>query len=63
VWGFYKEDRLPIWFGYVLWPNGAEVRVDHAPIDENTNRIDIKSAAKQYQIFVSYKYVKMEIGE
>jgi uncharacterized heparinase superfamily protein len=63
VWGLYKEDILPIWLGYVLWPNGAEVSIDHTLIDENTIRIDIKSAAKQYQILVRYDDVNMEIGE
>lgn len=61
VWGFYVEDKLPIWLGYVLWPRGTEVRADHSPIDENSSRIDIKSAEKQYQIIVNYKYVNIEM--
>jgi hypothetical protein len=63
VWGLEMEDILPIWLGYVLWPYGTEVRVDQAPIDENANRIDIKTAEKHYQIFVRYDDVNMEIIE
>jgi len=60
VWSLCREDRLPIWLGYVLWPEATDVAVDTAIVDEHTYRINVHSAGVQYNIFCGFKDIKVE---
>lgn len=63
VWGLSQEGKLPIWFGYVLWPHEHKVSVDQALIDGNTACIKIKSIHKEFNLMIDYDAVEMEITE
>jgi uncharacterized heparinase superfamily protein len=50
VWGFRREDELPFWLGYVLWPELTEVSIRISVVGEHSCRVDVGSEGKRYRI-------------
>jgi uncharacterized heparinase superfamily protein len=50
VWGFHREDELPFWLGYVLWPELTEVSVRFSIVGEHSCYVDVESAGKRYRL-------------
>jgi uncharacterized heparinase superfamily protein len=59
VWGLTRTGELPLWLGYVLWPEATDVTVRFSIIDKRTCCIDVQSAGVLYGIVCSPTGVTM----
>ncbi len=60
VWGLHQESELPIWFGYLLWPEQTDVEVHTKVLAKHAYQICVRTEEKQYEIICSPYEVKLE---
>jgi hypothetical protein len=60
VWGLNLESELPVWFGYVLWPETTDVAVQFSSIDEQSCHVDVQSVDILYHIVFTPTDVTVE---
>lgn len=60
VWGLHQAGRLPIQFGYILWPYSTDVKVQHSMLEVDASCVEVQSAKGQYRVVFSPKAVVVE---
>jgi hypothetical protein len=60
VWGLHQNHELPLWLGYLLWPEQADVAVQVSPLDEQSCHLEVKSVETHYHIVCHSKGTTVE---
>jgi hypothetical protein len=60
VWSFSWVGKLPVWLGYVLWPEPTDVTVQVSTFSERSCCIDVRSGEMLYHIVCSPADVNVE---
>jgi uncharacterized heparinase superfamily protein len=60
VWGLNRSDELPVWFGYILWPETTGVQVQYSIVDDQSCRVQVQSGDVTYDIACGPTAVSLE---
>lgn len=65
VWGFRTEGELPLWFGYILWPETGDtapndVTIEFSAEGDTSCEVVVRSADNTYRILCQSSNVIME---
>lgn len=60
TWTFSTARELPVWSGYVMWPEAADVLLDFAPADGHRGRLAIRAAGRTWVLLFGPLDVELE---
>ena len=63
VWGFCRQDVLPIWLGYILWPSSTRVTTHFSVVDDLACRVNVESIDDSFELILDRNGAKLEGGQ
>jgi hypothetical protein len=61
VWGLRQTDELPVWTGYILWPESTTPVLARSSSENNQScYVTVQSKDAHYRIVINSKHISME---